>query len=73
MQALDSRNMGSVNCYMQKITEKGDLRVAAGKTAEGFLPIKDGAHTDGQGEISTFSCNDIGGRECKTAYCTFAI
>ncbi|MEH6829459.1 MAG: hypothetical protein V7661_01350 [Sulfitobacter sp.] len=45
MQALDSRNMGSGNCYMQKIIDKGELKIAGGKTAEGFLPIKEGKRT----------------------------
>lgn len=42
MHALDSRNLGSLNCYIQKITGSGELILEAGKTSSGFLPINDG-------------------------------
>ena len=42
MHALDSRNIGSVNCYIQKIIGSGDLILEVGKTSSGFLPMEDG-------------------------------
>lgn len=37
MQTLDSRNLGTLNCYAQKITGSGELMIEAGRASTGFL------------------------------------
>lgn len=41
MHQLDSRNLGPLNCYMQKVTSKEDITLEVRKSSAAFLPMDD--------------------------------
>ena len=42
MNTLDSRVLGPLNCFVQKITQSGELKFEVRQSSAGFLPINEG-------------------------------